>query len=62
MSKHEPLVAHLRSLEDHRCDLAADALEAQAREIEGLQAELARARTSAELIREGLRTINEVEP
>lgn len=37
MSKHELLAAHLRGFEDHRCNLAADALEAQAREIEGLR-------------------------
>lgn len=41
MSKHELLAAHLRGFEDHRCNLAADALEAQAREIEGLQAKIA---------------------
>lgn len=37
MSKHELLAAHLRGFEDHRCNLAADALEAKAREIEGLR-------------------------
>lgn len=37
MSKHELLAAHLRGFEDHRCNLAADALEAQARDIEGLR-------------------------
>lgn len=61
MSQHELLAAHLRSLEDYRCNLAADALEAQEREIEALQTELARALTSARLIREGLKTMREVE-
>lgn len=37
MSQHELLAAHLRSLEDYRCNLAADALEAQAREIADMQ-------------------------
>ena len=39
MSQHELLAAHLRSLEDYRCNLAADALEAQDREIAKLEQE-----------------------
>lgn len=41
MSKHETLLAHLRSLEDHRCDLAGDAIVALERENEALQAKVA---------------------
>lgn len=72
MSKHAELIERLRrqSLEltvtgkasDYSIgDLAADALEAQEREIAELQTELARALTSARLIREGLKTMREVE-
>ena len=51
MSQHELLAAHLRSLEDYRCNLAADALEAQAREIEALRKDAERAKQLEQLAR-----------
>ncbi len=51
VTKHATLVAHLRSLEDHRCNLAADALEAQAREIEALRKDAERAAQLEQLAR-----------
>lgn len=72
MRKHDELIERLRKQSAELADTgitldysagvaAADALEAQAREIEALKSELARARASAELIREALQTMREVE-
>jgi len=47
MSKHAELIERLRCFDRVTCNEAADALEAQAREIEGLQAQLAATAKSA---------------
>ncbi len=51
MSNHELLAAHLRTLEDYRCNLAADALEAQEREIEALRKDAERAKQLEQMAR-----------
>lgn len=58
---HDPASGELRDMSSVMDD-GADALEAQAREIAGLRAELDRANKVAALIHEGLKTIPQDEP
>lgn len=62
MTQHTDLIERLRCFDRVTCNEAADALEAQAREIEGLRAELDRAHNVAALIHEGLKTIPQDKP
>lgn len=51
MSKHEELIERLRCFDRVTCNEAADALEAQAREIEGLRKDAYRAEQLEQLAR-----------
>lgn len=62
MTQHTDLIERLSGFGFAITNEAADALEAQAREIERLRAELDRANKVAALIHEGLKTIPQDEP